>query len=321
MTGRVVVVGSVNVDLVVRVERLPAPGETVTGGTFEQHHGGKGGNQAVAAARLGALTSFVGAVGGDSFGESARAALVAEAVDVSALDAIPEAPTGVAIIAVDVRGENQIAVASGANARLEPDTVRRRIGDLELRSGDVLLTGHEIPTRTVREALVEGTAIGSRTILNPAPAGGLDRSIFGLADILTPNRTELRQLVEAERGRTGARANLSADPAEAARTLLRAGPEGPGVREAVVVTLGAAGALIVRADGTATQVPAIEVRAVDTTGAGDTFNGALAAGLAAGDDLEAAVRRAVVAAGLATTRVGAREGMPTAAELQPYLGG
>ena len=319
MAGRVVVVGSVNVDLVVRVARLPAPGETVTGGLFEQHQGGKGGNQAVAAARLGANVALAGAIGGDDFGRTARAALIAEKIDVTALGTVDDTATGVAIIAVDARGENLIAVASGANGGLAPPTVRAGLTALAPGVGDLILVGHEIPTPATREALSFGRAAGLRTVLNPAPAGGLDRSVFGLADILTPNRTELRQLVAAEQGRTGARRESGEDVVRAAGTLLGSSSEGPGVGEAVVVTLGSAGAIIVRRDGTITEVPALPVQAVDSTGAGDAFNGALAAGLARGRPLDEAVRRAVAAAGLSTTVAGAREGMPTASELEAYL--
>jgi ribokinase len=319
MACRVVVVGSVNLDLVVRVARLPAAGETVTGGAFEQHHGGKGGNQAVAAARLGASVAFVGAIGGDDFGRAARAALVAEKIDVTALGTVDDVATGVAIIAVDARGENLIAVASGANGVLARTTVGARLAALGLGAGDLVLVGHEIPTPATREALSFARAAGLRTVLNPAPAVGLDRSVFGLADILTPNRTELRQLVEAEQGRTGARRESGDDVVRAASTLLGSSSEGPGVREAVVVTLGAAGAIIVRPDGNITEVPALPVDAVDSTGAGDAFNGALAAGLARGRQLDEAVRLAVAAAGLSTTVAGAREGMPTASELEAYL--
>ena len=146
MTGRVIVVGSVNVDLVATVDHLPAPGETVTGGRFAQHHGGKGGNQAVAAARLGAATSFVGAVGADDYGTAARAALEAEGVDVTELRTLPDQATGVALILVDARGENCIAVAGGANAALEPGHVRESLERLRPAAGDVVLVGHEIPT-------------------------------------------------------------------------------------------------------------------------------------------------------------------------------
>ena len=173
MSGRVIVVGSVNVDLVVRASHLPGPGETVTGGTFERHHGGKGGNQAVAAARLGRPTLFVGAVGDDAFGAEARAALQAQHVDVSRLLTIPGAATGVALILVDERAENLIGVASGANAALEPAMVAEALGRLGPLRGDVVLVCHEIPTAAVREALraagIEARDCGENALAVDAP--------------------------------------------------------------------------------------------------------------------------------------------------------
>ena len=318
MSARVIVVGSVNVDLVAYGERLPSPGETVTGAAFSRHHGGKGANQAVAAARLGATTAFVGALGDDDFGADARAALVAEGIDVGGLAIAPGA-TGVALILVDARGENLISVASGANAAVTPDLVRTGLARLRPTSGDVVLVGHEIPTAAALTALGLGRAADATTILNPAPAGGIDRSTFGLADVLTPNRGELATIAAEDARRVGRAAGADGQPETLARTLLEANSEGPGVGQAVVVTLGAAGALVLRLAHETMDVPAVAVRAIDTVGAGDAFNGALAAGLAAGLDLETAARRAVAAAAVSTTRTGAREGMPTAAELERFL--
>ncbi|MFL5680355.1 MAG: ribokinase [Chloroflexota bacterium] len=315
MSGRVIVVGSVNVDLVVNAARLPSPGETVTGGTFARHDGGKGGNQAVAAARLGASVVFVGAVGDDDLGERARGALEESGVDVSALATVPGVATGVALIVVAAGGENQIAVASGANEHVTPERVRDALARLAPGRGDVLLCVHEIPTAAVREALRLGRAAGARTILNPAPAGGLDRSVFGGATVVTPNRHELAALVEAEARWTGRAA--ATDTERSARTLIEASPEGPGA-EAVVVTLGAMGALIVER-GRSLEIAAPRVSAVDTVGAGDALNGALAAAFAEGRLIDEAVRRAVVAASLSTLRAGAREGMPTTADLERAL--
>ncbi|HEX5149031.1 MAG TPA: ribokinase, partial [Candidatus Limnocylindrales bacterium] len=295
---------SVNVDLVVTVERLPGPGETVTGGSFARHHGGKGGNQAVAAARLGAVTAFVGAVGGDAFGRDTRAALEAELIDLRGLVTLEREATGVALITVETSGENTIAVAGGANVELRPEHVREALGTLQPHAGDVVLVGHEIPTESTREALRLGRAAGATTILNPAPASGLDARLLDLADILTPNRGEL--------------AVLSADDSDAAGSAAaRLVADAPG--RAVLVTLGADGALLVRGDGTIVlHGPPVQV--VDTVGAGDTLNGALAAGLAAGMALAEAAQRAVTAATMAVTRAGAREGMPTLAELQAVGG-
>lgn len=302
MSGRVIVVGSVNIDLVVTVADLPGPGETVIGGRFAQHHGGKGGNQAVAAARLGVETAFVGAVGDDAFGRQARAALEAEEIDLRGLVTLDEEATGVALILVGEAGENSIAVASGANAGLTIAHVRSALDAQSLRADDVILVGHEIPTAVTREALRLGRRAGATTVLNPAPAGGLVPRILALADVLTPNRGELAVL-------TGS-AGPSAAPAASA--LLAGDPN-----RAILVSLGADGALLVRSTGTI-PLPAPAVEAVDTVGAGDTLNGALAAGLATGLALPDAARRAVAAASFAVTRAGAREGMPTRAELQSF---
>jgi len=315
MSGRVIVVGSVNVDLVVNVARLPSPGETVTGGTFARHDGGKGANQAVAAARLGAQVAFVGAVGDDDLGARARAALEDEGIDVAELATIAGVATGVALIVVATDGENQIAVASGANELVTRDRVRDSLARLAPRPDDVVLAVHEIPTTSVREALRLARAAGARTILNPAPAGGLDRSVFEGATLLTPNRRELATLVEAEARRTGRAA--AGDTARAARSLIESSPEGRGA-DTVVVTLGARGVLLVEPARTV-EIAAPRTTAVDSVGAGDALNGALGAALAAGRSLEDAVRRAVVAASLSTLRAGAREGMPTAAELERAL--
>lgn len=290
-SGRVIVVGSVNIDLVVTTDRLPGPGETVTGGRLARHHGGKGGNQAVAAARLGAEVAFVGAVGDDAFGDEARAALALDGVDLAELITVPGVSTGVALILVDAKGENLISVASGANGEVEPETVVAALGRLRIGSGDVVLVGHEIPTRSVAAALAAGRGAGAMTILNPAPADGLDAATLASADVLTPNERELE-------------------------ILRRAGLPTGG---AWLVSLGADGARL-EASGTAVSIPALPVRAVDTVGAGDTLNGALAAALAAGHELEAAARRAVAAASLSVTRAGAREGMPTTAELEAISG-
>lgn len=331
MSGRVIVVGSVNVDLVVRAPRLPSPGETVTGGTFEQHNGGKGGNQAVAASRLGRPTLFIGAIGDDPFGTQARTALQAEHVDTSRLTTIAGGVTGVAVIMVDERAENLIAVASGANAALEPFMVAEAIGRLGPLDRDVVLVSNEVPAASVREALRVGRAAGAITILNPAPAHGLDTATLALADVMTPNRSELSMLVSAVVGQQGGA--VSGDPVEAAASLVDALPEPPPGRgggsaeavhpgPAVVVTLGSSGARIVRR-GTgaagAIVVDAPSVDAIDSTGAGDAFVGALAVAIALGHTLETACARAAAAGALATTRIGAREGMPTSDRFEAFL--
>ena len=301
------VVGSVNVDLVVASDRLPAPGETVLGGTFRRFHGGKGGNAATAAARLGARTQLVAVVGDDDLGAEARAALANAGVALDVLRTIEGVPTGVALILVDSVGENVISVAPGANAELTPGDVQAAFSRLAPHRGDVVLVGNEIPARTVRAALELGRVAGATTIFNPAPADRVDDATLAATDILTPNRVELARLagVEAPAG----------DVASLARRVLV--PAG-GVRDAVLVSLGRGGALLVRAGGQL-ELPAPNVEAVDATGAGDALNGALAAGLVRGRSLEDAAREAVVAASLSVTRPGAREGMPTREELERAL--
>jgi ribokinase len=318
VTSRVIVVGSVNIDLVARADRLPAPGETVTGAVFSRHHGGKGGNQAVAAARLGASTAFVGAVGSDEFGADARAALSAEGIDVRGL-ITSDGPTGVALVLVDADGENLISVASGANGALTPAAALEALTSLAPTSADVVLVCHEIPTSTVRAVLEAGRLAGATTILNPAPAVGLDRSTFAFADLITPNRGELATLVAAESRRVGREGRMAASPEAAAASLLQSSSEGSGVSRAVVVTLGSAGAVVVEAGRDPLDVSAFPVNALDSVGAGDAVNGALAAALAAGRPLSEAARWAMAAAALATTRAGAREGMPTIDELEAFI--
>jgi ribokinase len=321
MSGRVLVVGSVNVDLVVQGERLPLPGETVLGGTFTRFHGGKGGNQAVAAARLGVPVMLVAALGDDAFGSEARAALAREGVGTDVLVTLDKTATGVALILVDARAENQIAVAPGANAGLTDVHVRQALGRLAPHEGDVVIVTHEITTAAAREALRLGRQGGAWTVFNPAPADELDRSVLSLADVLTPNRGELARMAADDARRSGRAPDDTEDPVRAARMLLETTSEGPGPGRAILVSLGPRGAVLVRRDGPPIDIKAPRVKAVDATGAGDALNGALAAALATGVGLEAAARRAVVAASISVTRAGARDGMPTLAELEAALGG
>jgi ribokinase len=296
-SGAVVVVGSVNADLVVTVRQLPLAGETVTGGTFARHGGGKGANQAVAAARAGARVAFVGAVGADDLGDEALRELEAEGIDVSAVQRLADVPTGVAAIVVDERGENQIAVASGANAALTGEAVTAALAPLLAGPArGVVLLGHEVPPEAVAAGAEAARAAGWQAILNPAPARALIDDLDGV--ILTPNRDEARAL--AEQSGDSARGRSTGDDVAAAARALNARTGAP-----VLITLGAEGALL---DGDAFPAPPVEV--VDTTGAGDAVNGALAARLAAGDPLREAVRFALAAASLSTRSPGARAGMP-----------
>ena len=296
--NRVVVVGSINVDLVVAADHLPRPGETVLGGRFERHFGGKGANQAVAAARAGASVIMVGAVGRDAYGDESLAALSAAGVDVTRVRRV-DAPTGVAIIAVAADGENQIVVAPGANAGVSSEDAA--LPDLPAGPG-VMLACLEIPLPSVAAAVAAATRIGLQSIVNPAPAQRLPGALLAVGPILTPNRDELLTM-------TGS------DDVEAGLASLC----GAGAR-AVVVTLGSDGALL--AEGTRRAAfPALRVQVADATGAGDTFSGVLAAWLAAGHSLDAAVAAANAAAGISVTRPGARGGMPTAAEIEAALAG
>ncbi len=290
------VVGAINVDLVVRGSRLPAPGETVVGGEFSQHQGGKGGNQAVAAARaLGdpGRVAMIGAVGPDTFGEPARELLALEGVDVTHVALDRSAATGVALIAVDAKGENQITVAPGANAGITPTSVVSALDALGQAAGAVL-GSLEVPLDAVEAAARWAHDRGVPLVLNPAPARPEAHDLLPFTRVVTPNAGELAILAaQAEEPRGGAK-------------RLAAGYEDL----TVVVSLGDEGAIAYGPTGE-TRAPAPKVRAVDATGAGDTLNGVLASGLLEGLDLAEALRRAVIAATLSVTVVGAREGMPT----------
>ncbi|MCL7971449.1 MAG: ribokinase [marine benthic group bacterium] len=298
MTPRVVVVGSVNTDLVVRGPRIPVPGETVTGGTFLRADGGKGANQAVAAARLGANVTLVARVGADDLGTDSVAGLRSEGIDVRHVTADPEHSTGVALIMVDRAGENSILVAPGANAHLEVDDVEAARSAIE--SADVLLTQLESPLEAVQHAVEIARAAGVTVILNPAPARPLPESLLGGVHVLTPNRTEAALL------------SGESDPGAAADALRAMGCG------TVVVTLGAEGALLASPDERA-LLPGFSVVAEDTTAAGDAFNGGLAVALAEGEDLAAAVRRACAGGALAATTAGARPSLPDRASIDRLL--
>jgi ribokinase len=294
--GPLAVVGAINVDLVVSGVRLPRPGQTVVGGEFSQHHGGKGGNQAVAAARTGARVSMIGAVGDDHLGRSAVDALAAEGIDVAQVRTV-EAATGTALIAVNARGENQIVVAPGANAAL--DEVE---ADLEAVAPALVLLSWEIPVPTCRAVGAWCREHGVPLVVNPAPAALRLRSLLDEATVATPNREEVLDLVAAE-----------TEPIGAARALRRRNED-----LAVVITLGEDGAVVIDAEGE-DYLDSPHVEAVDTTGAGDCFSGVLAAAMLAGASVREAARRAAAAAALSVTVAGAREGMPTTEAVDALL--
>lgn len=291
----ILVVGSSNIDLVASVDRLPSRGETVLGYRFAQSFGGKGANQAVAAARAGAEVAFLSKLGADANGRLIEQHLAAQGLSRPILLRDAEFPTGVAMILVDLSGENQIAVVPGSNGRLTPADLRQH---RELIAGArVLLLQMEIPRETVFEALRLGRECGLTTILNPAPAAPLPSDLLRLVDILTPNESEAQVL-------TG-----SADPAEAARILT---DRGVGT---VVVTCGANGAFLATGNDV-THIPGFLVETIDSTGAGDAFNGALACAVAEGVPIKSAIVRANAAGALATTGRGAQESMPTKDDIE-----
>ena len=296
----VVVVGSVNVDLVVRAARLPGPGETVTGGAFARHGGGKGANQAVAAARAGAHVRMIAAVGDDELGRAARDELADAGIDVRGLATVPGVATGVALIVVDGTGENQIAVASGANGELRAGHVAHALAGSADGGSWVCLLDLEVPDEPLVEAARITAAAGRTLLINPAPARAIAAGLLEAGPILTPNAREAQLLS----GR--------ADPQQAAKAL----HERTGAP--VLVTLGAEGVLLLDERGVR-HLPGFPATAVDTTGAGDAFSGVLAAGLAQGRRLDEAVERAQAAAAISVTVPGARSGMPDAVAIEAFL--
>jgi ribokinase len=301
---RITVVGSLNTDLVIRAPHLPAPGETVTGGEFATFSGGKGANQAVAAARLGARVAMVGCVGGDDFGRRLIDGLRADGVDVTHVHRDEGSASGTAFITVDPGGQNTIVVAPGANSQLTPDDVAR--AESLIKDSAVLLLQLETSMDTVLAAVRLASAHGVPIVLDPAPAPSqpVPAELVRLIDVINPNEIEARALT----GVTVADAQAAGD---AAAHLLA-----QGVR-AVVIKLGARGAFV--NDGRrATVVPGIPVDALDTTAAGDAFAGALAVGLAEGKDLIDAVDFANAAGALSVTRRGAQPSMPFRAEVDAF---
>lgn len=299
MAAKIVVVGSFNMDLTAYMERMPRPGETVNGDRFKTGPGGKGSNQAVAAARLGADVTFIGRVGQDVFAQAALDFWKQEGINTDYVVRDPDHATGVAPIWVDQKGENSIVVVLGSNLNMKQTDVDRAAA--VIAGADVVIVQLEINYDIVEYAMRVAKAKGVKTILNPAPAGKLAPEVVALADYLTPNETELEVLS----GQAG-------DYAAAARSLLSR--EG----QTAVVTLGAQGAMWLNASGQAT-VPTFKVNVVDTTGAGDAFNGGFAVALGEGKTLEEAVRFGNATAGLSVTKPGTAPSMPMRAEVEALL--
>lgn len=298
---QIVVIGSCNTDMVVRSERLPLPGETILGGTFLMNPGGKGANQAVAAARLGGKVVFVCKTGSDLFGDQSEALYRAEGIDTTHVLRDAQAPSGVALISVDRAGENCIVVAPGANNLLRPDDIDRARDCVQ--SAAMLVMQLEIPIPTVEYAAEMACRAGVTVVLNPAPAPHepLSDDLLRRVDILIPNHTEAAILAGME--------VTDWESAERAAVAIR----GRGVKT-VLITLGALGVLVCDAGG-CDRVPAFEVEAVDTTAAGDTFCGALCVGLCEGMDLRRAASFAARASSISVTRMGAQASVPVRSEV------
>jgi ribokinase len=300
---KIVVVGSSNTDMIVQVPRIPKLGETILGGKFSNAAGGKGANQAVAAARAGGDVTFIARVGDDMFGEQARRGFEADQINVKYVKIDKIEPSGIALIFVDEKGENSIAVASGANARLSPEDVDEAREVIKL--ADILLMQLETPLETVRRAAGIAKQAGVKVILNPAPACPLDDALLATLTMITPNESEAELL-------TGIPVTDIPAAENAALALLDSG------LEVVTVTLGSKGALL-KTRYLTKIVPGFKVDAVDATAAGDVFNGSLAVAIAEGKALEQAVRFANAAAALSVTKLGAQPSAPKRDEIERML--
>jgi ribokinase len=297
--SRILVIGSSNTDMVIKTEKLPAPGETILGGTFLMNPGGKGANQAVAAARLGGKVTFITKRGNDLFGNQAVGLLMREGIDAQFIVKDLEFPSGVALITVDSHGENSIVVAPGSNGRLSEDDIPTSV--FENTKFDILLLQLEIPIKTVEYSAVTASAQGIKVILNPAPASKLPDKLLQNTWLITPNETEAEAITGTE----------ITDISSACRAAVLI--QEKGVKN-VIITLGEMGAYIKSAYFTG-LVPGIKVTPVDTTAAGDVFNGALAVALSEEKDLQEAVIFANKAAAISVTRMGAQASAPYRSEV------
>ncbi len=303
MQAKVVIVGSLNMDLVARAPRLPRAGETLAGDSFVTVPGGKGANQAVAAARLGAGVAMIGCVGDDAYGEQLRSALLAEGIDCQAVTAVKGESTGVALIVVDDSSQNAIVIVAGGNGHVTSSVVDSF--DALLNQADVIICQLEVPTATVGHVIQRGHELGKTVILNPAPVSGpLPAEWYAWIDYLIPNESEAAAM-------TGLAVDSVAS-ADAAATALLASGVGK-----VIVTLGAQGALFAN-HACSQHFPAPQVKPLDTTAAGDTFVGGFAAALAKGKSESDAIRFAQIAAALSVTRFGAQTSIPTLNDVMSY---
>ncbi len=301
---KIVVVGSLNMDLVVRIPQIPKPGETLLGGEFKTFPGGKGANQAVAAARLGAAVSMIGCVGDDAFGQELRNTLIKEGIDTTPVVVHPEAATGVALIQVDKKGENSIAVASGANFQLTASDVEKALKSIQ--DFDVLMMPLETPLETIYCAAKYASDRGAKVLLDPAPAQVLDQDLLSLVDVLLPNEYELALM-------TGLPPLQSADDVQtAAEILLSLGLKN------LIVTLGGQGAVLFNEESRS-NIAAFSVKVVDTTAAGDCFDGGLAVGLCEGKSILEAAEFASAAAAISVTREGAQPSLPRREEVIQFM--
>lgn len=302
MSAKVVVVGSLNMDLVARAQRLPRAGETLPGDSFFTVPGGKGANQAVAVARLGGSVAMIGNVGDDAYGQQLRQALHVEGVDCGAIETCPGVSSGVALITVDAASQNCIVIIAGGNGLLTPQSVQRF--DALLQAAEIIICQLEVPAETVAWTLARGHELGKQVILNPAPATGpLPADWFAHIDYLTPNESEAEAL-------SGVAVTDQDSARRAGERLLQLGAG------KVIITLGAQGALLVTAQGHR-HFPAPVVQPLDTTAAGDTFIGGFAAGLVRGLEEGEAIAFGQRAAALSVTRAGAQPSIPYLAELAP----
>jgi ribokinase len=305
MPKRLLVIGSINLDLVASSQRIPLPGETVSGNTFNTFPGGKGANQAVAAGRLGAPVSMIGRLGNDAFGTQLRASLESAGVDTTAVEVVPTS-SGIALITTAADGQNAIVVVPGANGELSPRELEKHLA--LIREAGIILAQLEIPFETIELLGTIARREKIPLVLDPAPARPLPTSLLACVDWLTPNETETLTLLQ--RGATELRSD---ELEEAAQHLLKQGCRN------VLLKLGERGCYIALGGGERTLVPAYRVKAVDTTAAGDAFNGAFATALLRGNDPVASVKYGAAVAAISVTRHGAQPSMPTAAEVEAFL--